>query len=159
MGSFETGAHAARKSIRIELYSFFVPRDLDFHRGIIPTAGHLRRHDVNRAATFWSGNRNGEVGFTGCPVGMRVSRNEQTILNRSAERGHYLRIGLGPVERGFVNIGRLHHAEDENDDAGNEDCDDRDERKTTNGDKPFPITTPPTRSGWQCDGRRSGLIH
>lgn len=89
--------------------------DFENESRIIPSTERLLCRHVNCTFTFWTGDRNCQIRFSGCAVNVCVSGDQKSLYDRGTERLNHGRVGLGPRQRIFVNVRRFYGAEHDDD--------------------------------------------
>ncbi len=110
---------------------------------------------VNRPLSFWIGDGNGQIGFSGCAVNVRVSGDKKSFSDRRTHGLNHRRMRLCSGQSIFVNLGRFYCAEYDQDHRTNKNDEQHRHTEAAKGNEPFPVSLPPVgfwrrRNWWRC---------
>src|SRR4029077_14341643 len=117
--------------------------DLDDETRIVPLTKRLPCCHVNRSFSFWTGDGNGQIGFSRCAVHVGVSGDKKSFRYRRTEGFDDRRMHLGSCQSVFVNVSRFHCAEDDQDDGANKNDEQHRDAEAAKWHEPFPVSLPP----------------
>jgi len=137
--------------------------DLDDEPGIIPLPQRLPRRSIDRPVSFWTGDGNRQISFSGCAVNVRVSGNKKSFCDRRTESFDDRRMRPGPGESIFVNVGGFHRAEHDQHHRANENDEEYHHAQAAEWNEPFPVSLPPVwsrcrRNWWRYLLHRAFLL-
>jgi hypothetical protein len=124
---------------------------------IVPSPKRLVCCNVNRPFSFWTGDGDGKICFSGCAINICVSRNEESLCDGGAENFNHGRVHPGSRQGVFVNISGFHRAEDDQRDRANKSDEQYQNTEAASRHEPLPVSRPPVGS-W-CQRNRRILLH
>ena len=137
--------------------------DLDDESRIGPPPERLPRCYINRPVSFWAGDGNRQISFSGCAVNVCVSGNKKSFRDGRTESFDDRKIRLGPGESVFVDVGRFHCAEYDQHHRSNENDEQYRYGEAAKWHEPFPVLFPPVwfrrrRNWWRYLLHRGFLL-